>query len=492
MKTSENLIQAVKEYKAGKKEAFEVLYKESERYIYTCIFNVVQGNPNSGDLVSEIMHETYLEILKSIHTLKDEESFLSWAGTIANHKCSLFFKKNKKYVLLEEEDKTFEQLSDSEDVIPETIMQNKEKQRLLKEIIDTQLTDIQRFCIYAYYYHEQKQSEIAQELGVPENTVKTHLYRAKAKIEAGVNDLEKNKNTRLYNVSPLLLLLFREDVSNTVVPEAIRKGIVARIKPELAGVAEIGKTGAKLVSKKGLLSKAAAASIKTKVISGAVALTLIGSIATVAVFSTQKDEASAGVTVDGIPLDAWKEVYTTFYAENPDKYEGFLLHDFDADGAPELICNDGQWVSMYVCGVKEIQMIIENKITENGVDVESSNILIPGMIEISLDSREIHSVGFCRSNPKILLRKYSGYTTEGEHIECLLPYEYCYAGNRLGLEPQLLDNRLKVPFSFISMTEEDVAIAAEITETWEPEFKEIEYESWDEETLNDAIKKYKK
>lgn len=62
------------------------------------------------------------------------------------------------------------------------IMQDREKQRLLREIIDNSLTEMQKLCIIAYYFQEQKQSEIASELGIPENTVKTNLSRAKQKI----------------------------------------------------------------------------------------------------------------------------------------------------------------------------------------------------------------------------------------------------------------------------------------------------------------------
>ena len=69
---------------------------------------------------------------------------------------------------------------------------------------------MQKLCIIAYYFHEKKQSEIAEELRIPENTVKTNLSRAKQKIKDGVLDLEKKEGTRLYSVAPFLLLLFKE------------------------------------------------------------------------------------------------------------------------------------------------------------------------------------------------------------------------------------------------------------------------------------------
>lgn len=222
MESTLKLKQAVKDYQKGKAEAFTTLYEESSKYIYTCIYNVMHDNDNAQDVIADIMQETYLEVSKNIKQLENEEKFLSWAGKIANRKCYAYLKKNKKYVLLNEEDDTLDNFSDSESIIPEDVMQDKEKQRLVRKIIETQLTEMQKLCIVAYYYNEQKQSEIAQELGIPENTVKTNLSRAKAKIKEGVLDLEKKEGTKLYSVAPLLLLLFKEDVQAASVLQPLK------------------------------------------------------------------------------------------------------------------------------------------------------------------------------------------------------------------------------------------------------------------------------
>lgn len=255
MEPTKELKQAVKSYREGKTEAFTVLYEESSKYIYTCIRKVIGDNDNAQDVISDIMQDAYLEISRSIAQLDREESFLSWAGTIATRKCYAWVKKNKKYVLLNEEDDTFENLVD-DDMIPEEVIQDKEKQRLIREIVDKQLTEMQKICIIAYYYNGQKQSEIARELGISENTVKTNLSRAKARIKNSVLDLEKKQGTKLYNVAPLLLLLFREDLYACVVPKSVTKGVNAAV----AAGGGIGR--------KALLGKLASVSVKAKVAAG--------------------------------------------------------------------------------------------------------------------------------------------------------------------------------------------------------------------------------
>ena len=66
------LFQAVVDLKRGNKRAFEQVYKYSERYIYAIIHRIIQDNEKTVDL----MQDTYIQIYKKIHTLKNVEAFL--------------------------------------------------------------------------------------------------------------------------------------------------------------------------------------------------------------------------------------------------------------------------------------------------------------------------------------------------------------------------------------------------------------------------------
>ena len=322
MELTPKLKEAVKGFKAGKEECFTSLYEESKKYIYTCIHKVMSGNDNELDITEEIMQETYLEIFLNIGQLENEERFLSWAGTIATRKCFAYIKKNKKYVLLNEEDDTFDNLSDSDAIIPEEVMQSKEKQRLVREIIDTQLTEVQKICIYDFYYNEMKQSEIAELYGMPLNTVKTNLSRAKAKIEEGVLYLEKKKGTKLYTFTPFFAMLFAEDVMAASVPaevnnrvlsgvaEASKKAAeagastaagesVGAVSSEAAGAAASTASAAGTVTAKaGILGKIAAASVKAKILMAAATVTVAGAVGGGAIIATQNGLFANAPTVN--------------------------------------------------------------------------------------------------------------------------------------------------------------------------------------------------
>ncbi len=232
MKTSAELQSAVREYQEGDRSRFNSVYELSYPYLHTCVIHIVKDE----DTAMDMLQETYLEVSKNISQLQDAQSFLGWAAMIANRKCYAYLKKNKNVLLYEggddEEEKTdfFDNIADDEEIIPESILQDKEKQRLMKEIIDN-LSDMQRLCIIGYYYNEQKQEDIARELGIPVNTVKTYLSRAKVKIKAEVEELDVKKGTRLYTLIPFFALFFDQEAQAceaAPMPEklqqAVRKG----------------------------------------------------------------------------------------------------------------------------------------------------------------------------------------------------------------------------------------------------------------------------
>lgn len=75
---------------------------------------------------------------KKIDTLKEKKSFKSWINRIAINKANRYFEKNKKEVLLSEDGQgLFEtQLEKDEEFLPQELLDSKEKQRIIKDIID--------------------------------------------------------------------------------------------------------------------------------------------------------------------------------------------------------------------------------------------------------------------------------------------------------------------------------------------------------------------
>lgn len=318
MKTNENLLNAVIEYKGGNAEVFSRIYDESYAYLYTCVIHIVKDE----DTAEDMLQDTYMEIVKNIGSLDNDESFLSWAAMIANRKCFARIKKNQEILVDntvdDEEVDFFDNIKDDDALIPENILDDQAKIEIIRGIID-ELSDIQRACVIGFYYNEQKQDEIARGLGVPVNTVKSHLNRAKAKIKESVGETEKKQGIKLYSFAPFMLLFFAKEVkacevtpmSETLLDASRSVGVLQHGAGASAGSAEIsaggaanssatGATASNLASNTAVTAAKTVAKWKLAAIIGSVAVAVVGTAGVVTYVSNKpKAEVSTSNHTSG-------------------------------------------------------------------------------------------------------------------------------------------------------------------------------------------------
>ncbi|MCM1191738.1 MAG: sigma-70 family RNA polymerase sigma factor [Butyrivibrio sp.] len=220
MDTPSELKEAVCRFQKGERKAFDEIYKLSYGYLFVCVNRLISDK----NTVCDMLQETYFEISKSLGQLNRPERFLAWAARIAYRKCLAWLKKEQRLPVAEGEQAQdyLEEVADAEEFLPETILQNKEKQRLLQEMIDA-LPPVRKACIAAFYYYGLTVQQIAEEMELSPNTVKSHLSRGRKEIKAAVLELEERKGTRLYAMAPFFLLLLGMEAEACEVPELPRK-----------------------------------------------------------------------------------------------------------------------------------------------------------------------------------------------------------------------------------------------------------------------------
>ena len=229
------LYQAVYSLMCGNADSYYDMYNLSIKYIYKIIYDIVKDYHTTEDLVQE----TYIAIYNNLGNLQDITKFYAWAGRIATNFTLRYIQSNKRELLTldgEEEASDFifdVAAQDNEAFIPENILMDREKQRILADIIDGLAVE-QKIVVQYFYYEEMSVSEIAGIMECPVGTVKSRLNYARKTIKNAVLDLEVNENTRLYSLShiPLFLLVFREAVENFSFGGAVG---VAAIGAEVVG-----------------------------------------------------------------------------------------------------------------------------------------------------------------------------------------------------------------------------------------------------------------
>ena len=180
-------------------------------------------------------------------SIKSPEAFSSWLNTTVSYISmkKLRDTKGKEDLSLDDEDFHYEAAA-PDSVTPDKVMDKKGTEEILSGMID-QLSDAQKQTVLMYYYDELSVKEIAESLGVTENTVKSRLRYARANIKTAV-EAEEKRGVKLYSVSPLMFMA------------ALRKLIYAASEADGSRAAVLGKLSSlPVLSSAGKAAAAAAA-----------------------------------------------------------------------------------------------------------------------------------------------------------------------------------------------------------------------------------------
>ena len=195
--------------KQGDQEALAALYQKS----YSQVFYTIKSMIRDENAVFDILQDSYLKAFTHLKDFDGDSKFLPWVRQIAANTARDYLKKKKPTLFAElaaddAPDVPIEErfVDDHSEHMPDTVLDQAETTRLIREIIDS-LPEDQRAVIGMYYYQEIPVKEIAAALGTSESAVKSRLLYARRKIESKVRDLEK-KGTKLYGLAPLPFLLW--------------------------------------------------------------------------------------------------------------------------------------------------------------------------------------------------------------------------------------------------------------------------------------------
>ncbi|RGI24530.1 zinc-ribbon domain-containing protein [Ruminococcus sp. OM08-9BH] len=208
--TIRNMSYLVQKARENDQEALAEIYKISSPAVYKTIWVLIKDE----DTVYDILQDTYVKAFTRLDQLQNPDKLIPWLKMIANNLAKDWLKKSKPVFFAdiyggeELEDIPFEESIEDvrSELNPEMAMDQQEAKRLVMEILD-HLPEDQRVVIGMFYYEEMSVKDIAQTLGVSENTVKSRLSYGRRKIKEQVLDLEK-RGTKLYSVAPFVFFLY--------------------------------------------------------------------------------------------------------------------------------------------------------------------------------------------------------------------------------------------------------------------------------------------
>lgn len=186
MLTDNQLIHKIKrkQNRQAADELIERYYKEIYAYTYRQVTDV--------ELSMDLTQDIFIAVLKGISTFDERKAqFRTWLYRVASNKITDYYRSYQHKMRLLEE--TFspeleENLNSPDTDLLEHILQ-KEKMRKVMEVV-TQY-DIRWVRIFQMKCFEEKTfAEIAEALGLSDNTVKTRFYNMLRRIQTEVADYE--------------------------------------------------------------------------------------------------------------------------------------------------------------------------------------------------------------------------------------------------------------------------------------------------------------
>jgi RNA polymerase sigma-70 factor (ECF subfamily) len=163
----------------GDQGGFEELVRRYMKPIFNFAYRMTASYTEADDITQDV----FLQVYRSLPTARLDLPFRPWLYVIARNKCLDFLKRRRALDFSALEDpETAESPIDAvadPDPLPEAVLEHTDLQRILREAI-VRLPERYRTVVALRYAGELSFAEIAQTLGLPENTVKTHFQRAKA------------------------------------------------------------------------------------------------------------------------------------------------------------------------------------------------------------------------------------------------------------------------------------------------------------------------
>ena len=161
----------IEEAKKGNKDAFTNLVIDIENDLYKIAKTRISNESDIDDAVQETMIEAY----KNIRKLRENQKFKKWIITILVNKCNKIYKR--KY----EKDVSIDEYN-LDKYIGSNSYKNIEDDLNFYSLLK-QLKYEERIVIILYYMEQYSIKDIKEILKMNENTVRTHLFRARKKIK---------------------------------------------------------------------------------------------------------------------------------------------------------------------------------------------------------------------------------------------------------------------------------------------------------------------
>jgi RNA polymerase sigma-70 factor (ECF subfamily) len=141
--------------------------------VFRFVVRLVRDEGMAEDLISEV----FLDVWRQAGRFEGRSAVSTWMLAIARFKALSALRRRPDEELDEETASAIEDPTDD----PGTTLEKKDKGAMIRKCL-VGLSADHREIIDLVYYHEKSVEEVAEIVGIPENTVKTRMFYARKRL----------------------------------------------------------------------------------------------------------------------------------------------------------------------------------------------------------------------------------------------------------------------------------------------------------------------
>lgn len=156
---------------SGDEKSFAKLVSFYKKRIEAIGMSFFKNKSDTDDFAQEV----FIKIFENLKNFQGKSSFATWLTSIAYNTAVNSKNRRKEFLPLTDES---EDLIQDKDFSPE----KKEIRRITAEAVNEAVKDLPEnyaMCIKLYFYNDNSHAEISRITGLPVNTIKSHIFRAK-------------------------------------------------------------------------------------------------------------------------------------------------------------------------------------------------------------------------------------------------------------------------------------------------------------------------
>jgi RNA polymerase sigma-70 factor (ECF subfamily) len=165
----------------GQKELFRLLVQRHEKAVYSMGVGFFRNKEDACDFTQEV----FLKAYRNLGSFEGRSRFSTWLYRIAYNTAINEVNRRKEYFSLAEEE--MDKLINTGDTPEQTMIRN-----AAKEAVRMAVKELPRrfaVCIDLFFFYDRSYQEIETITGIPVNTIKSHVFRAKVLLREKLKSL---------------------------------------------------------------------------------------------------------------------------------------------------------------------------------------------------------------------------------------------------------------------------------------------------------------